>query len=84
MATWRIVHLITRKRFRWFQRIIRVRRIHHPRWSFGWAFPLTTWCRFEERSFTDWVGDGKVKVRRGHWKRCDRGSYHDSTTTGRF
>lgn len=75
--------MFSRPRWRWLQRLTRVRRIHHPRWSYGWAFPLTTLCWFEPFTATDWF-EGREKTFARGWQRCERGSYHDCTTTGRY
>ncbi len=75
--------LFTKKKYHWYQRLTGVHRIHHPRWSFGWSFPLTTWCYFEARTLE---GCGVMPTRHmpARWERCERDSYHDSTATGRY
>lgn len=74
------------------QRITGVHRIHHIRWSFGFRLPFTTWCWFEPthhrnedqyRAHSTWDGHPWVLVAYG-WKRCERSTYHDSTSTGRY
>lgn len=62
-----LIHqLFSRKKWRWVQKLFFVRRVHHPRWSLGWAFPKTDMAYFEEYG----------------WKEVKPGSYHDSTTSG--
>jgi hypothetical protein len=67
---WRLVQLATG-----------VHRIHHMRWSFGFAFPVTNWCWFEPYNTKDPSGERVVVVEHG-WQRCKQGSYHDSTASG--
>lgn len=79
-----LIHrLFSRKRWRVLQLITRVRRIHHPRWSFGWAFPFTTWCLFQTEQRASGLWDAVATYAPG-WRRCERASYHDCTTTGRY
>jgi len=76
-----IGQLFVRKRWRWVQMITRIRRIHHPRWSFGWALPFG-WVYFEKQIYKDDLDRDKIKIRPAHWERCHRDSYHDCTTSG--
>lgn len=62
----RIARLFSRKCWRLVQVITRVRWVHHPRWSFGWTAPFSTWIWFEDYG----------------WRRAPRGAYHDCTTSG--
>lgn len=78
----RIHNLFSRKRWRRVQQLLHVRRIHHPRWAFGWALPIGEWVLFERRVYEDDLGPGGTKTHRGHLQQCPRSSYHDSTTTG--
>jgi len=66
--------LFSRRRHRWIQRLFRVRRIHHPRWSFGWAFPFTTWCRFQAMTMSGRWSDEPPTIKPAHWKRCEPSS----------
>lgn len=80
---YRIFCLFSSKRWRILQRVTGVHRVHHPRWSFGWSLPFTTWCRFETCWRRDFTGHGMVRHVPG-WQRCERTSYHDSTKTGTY
>jgi hypothetical protein len=81
----RLLHrMFSRPEWRWLQRLTGVHRIHHDRWSFGWSLPFTTWARFETYAYCDYWDGEKLKIEPVRWRRCPRGTYHDSTTTGRF
>lgn len=71
-------------RWRWLQRVTRIHRVHHPRWSFGWTAPIGSLVYFEERIYKDDFRENRITIRKGHWERCQRDSYHDCTATGRF
>ncbi len=79
-----LLDLLRRKRYRWVQRLLHVRRVHHPRWSFGWALPVGDWVYFERRVYKDDLDRDKIKAWPAHWKQCPPDTYHDSTTTGRY
>lgn len=78
-----VLVMFSRKRWRFLQQIVGVHRIHHTRWSMGWAFLFTAWCRFERQIGMDHDFEPpRPRNKPGHWKRCERGSYHDSTASG--
>jgi hypothetical protein len=76
--------LLSRKRFRHVQQLLHIRRVHHPRYSYGWAFPVGDWTYFEARVFKDDMDRDRIKTWPGHWQQCPPDSYHDCTTTGRY
>lgn len=80
--------LFTKKKFRWLQRVTGVHRIHHDRWSFGWKFPFTKKCYFEERTYREDMifrpDYGQMKTWPARWEVCEPGTYHDCTATGRY
>lgn len=82
--TGQIKALFSRKRWRRLQQLTTVRRIHHPTWGFGWAFPFTRWVRFEAFAWKNHQKNDAVEIIDYGWKKCDPASYHDCTTTGRY